>query len=105
MPVRDRRPLDVLPTGEARKCLSQASQHFRECGAKAEPLFFGPHRKAIGVILSYDRYVEMLDALDDLHAALEVRRRDRSDTGERLSFEDLAHSVGLDPDESARCPT
>ena len=95
MPVRDRKPFDVIPTSEARRCLSATSKRFRERGADADPVFFGPHRKPSGVILSYERYLGLLDALDDLAIALEVRKRDRADTGDRLSFEDLVRSQGI----------
>jgi hypothetical protein len=98
MPVRDRLlPVRVLPTNEARRYLSKASQLFRERGADAEPVFFGPHREPSGVILSYERYVQLLDLVDDLAAALEVRRRDKSDDGARMTLEELIREQGFDP--------
>jgi antitoxin StbD len=98
MPVRDRAtPPTVLPTNEARKCLSKAAQLFKERGADAEPVFFGPHREPAGVMLSYERYLHLLDLLDDLTIALEVRKRDRADQGERLTLEELIREQGFEP--------
>jgi antitoxin StbD len=84
---------------EARRSLPQTSRRFREKGAEAEPVVFGPHRKPSGVMLSYERYNKLLDLLDDFAAALEIRRRDRADTGERLTLEELITDQGFDPAE------
>ncbi len=99
--LRDRSatPPEVLPMKEARKSLPQTSRCFREKGAEAEPVFFGAHRKPAGVMLSYERYVKMLDLLDDLAAALQIRQRDRADAGERLTLEELIREQGFDPAE------
>jgi hypothetical protein len=93
--VRDRRPPEVLSTDEARKALPQTSRGFAEQGADAEPVFFGAHRQPAGVMLSYERYLRMLDDLDDLSIALEVRRRDIADTGDRVSLDELIAEQGL----------
>jgi antitoxin StbD len=84
---------------EARRSLPQMSRCFREKGAAAEPVFFGSHRKLVGVMLSYERYLQLLDLLDDLASALEIRRRDRMDDGERMTLEELIEDQGLDPSE------
>lgn len=84
---------------EARKSLPEASRRNRELGAEAEPVFFGPHRKPDSVLLSYERYVKLLDLIDDMAAALEIRRRDRADEGERLTLEELVLSQGFDLSE------
>jgi antitoxin StbD len=97
LPTRSATPLDVLPMKEARKSLPRMSRCFREQGAAAEPVFFGSHRKLVGVMLSYERYVQMLDLLDDFAAVLEIRRRDREDTGERMTLEELIEEQGFDP--------
>lgn len=84
---------------EARRRLPETSRCFVEKGIDAEPVFFGAHRKPAGVMLSYERYLKMLDVLDDLVIAIEVRKRDRSDTGERLSLDDLIRGQGFDPSD------
>src|ERR1700675_2407034 len=98
MPVRDR-PIEVLPMSQARKSLPQTSREFTERGADAEPVFFGAHRKPAGVMLSYERYIRLLDQLDDLTIALEIRKRDRGDDGTRLSLDELLGNLGLERDQ------
>lgn len=39
------------------------------------------------------------DLIDDLRIGEEVRERDAADTGERITLEELAESVGIDLDE------
>jgi hypothetical protein len=102
MPVRERTRTtapEVLPTNEARSRLSATSRAFVERGAKAAPVFFGPHRKPVGVMLSYEFFVGMLDLIDDLAIAAEVRRRDQVDDGSRLSLEELAREHGFEPED------
>jgi hypothetical protein len=98
MPVRDRTTLPprVLPTNEVRRCLAETSQLFKKRGAKAEPVFFGPRREPTGVMLSYERYLYMLERLDDLSIALEIRKRERDDDGTRLTIEELAQEHDID---------
>lgn len=43
------------------------------------------------------RGMSLLDTLDDLSTALEIKRRDKADTGHRLSIEQLITDQGLDP--------
>jgi len=99
MPLRSKTttPPEVLPMKEARRVLPQMARCFAKDGAGADPVYFGAHRRPTGVMLSYERYLGILDLLDDLVVALEVRRRDGSDTGERLEFEDLIREQGFDP--------
>jgi hypothetical protein len=99
VPATRQRAAEVLGIREARETLSRASSEFHEKGVEAEPIFFGPNRKAEGVILSYARYLELLDELDDLALALEIRRRDHADVGERLSLEELIRRQGYEPSD------
>jgi hypothetical protein len=50
-------------------------------------------------MLSYERYLKILDRLDDLSIALEVRKRDRRDDGTRLSLAELAREHDVDPSD------
>lgn len=95
MTVRDR-PIEVVPTGEARKKLPQTSRDFLEKGVDADPVFFGAYRKPAGVMLSFERYMQLLDHVDDLAVALEVRRRDAADTGDRVTLDAVLAEAGLD---------
>jgi antitoxin StbD len=95
---RSRAPAEVLPTSEARKALSRTSREFEAKGVKAKPVFFGAHRRPAGVMLSYERYLDLLDRIDDLAIALEIRIRDRDDDGERLTVDEVLDELGLERD-------
>ena len=99
--VKDQRrtPPPVLAMKDARRLLPETTRAFVREGIDAEPVFFGAHRKPSGVMLSYERYLRMLDVLDDLAIALEVRKRDQVDTGERLTLEDLIKGQGFNPSD------
>jgi hypothetical protein len=90
---------DVLPTSEASRSLAATLGVFKERGAEAEPIFFGPGEEPAGVMLSYERYLKILDRLDDLSIAFEVRKRDRRDDGTRLSLAELAREHDVDPSD------
>jgi hypothetical protein len=102
MPTVRSRDLHVLPTSEARQALTRFLKVFREEGAEAEPIFFGAHRRPEGVVLAYEAYDALLDALDDALIAQQVKERDASDTGERMSLDELIRSQGLDPAQFGR---
>lgn len=89
----------VVPSIEAREHLSKYLKLFRDQGADAEPVIFGSHRKAEGVILSYQRYERLIEILDDLVASEEVRDAMAADTGKRIELADVVIEAGLDPAE------
>lgn len=92
-------PRPVVPSAEARVQLSGYLKHFREEGEQAEPVVFGSHRKAEGVILSYERYLRMTEVLDELVASEEVREALAEDTGKRVELAEVAREAGFDPAE------
>ena len=87
----------VVPSAEARDHLSSYLRLFREEGEQAAPVVFGSHRKAEGVILSYERYVRLTEILDELVASEEVREALSDDTGKRVELADVAREAGFDP--------
>jgi antitoxin StbD len=89
----------VVPSAEARERLSSYLRLFREEGAQAAPVVFGSHRKAEGVILSYARYVRLVEILDELVASEEVREALAKDAGERVELAEVAREAGFDPAE------
>jgi antitoxin StbD len=97
LPTKTKTPPEVLPMKEARRNLPGLSRCFAEKGVAADPVYFGAHRRPTGVMLSYERYQGILDLVDDLVAALEIRRRDESDSGERMTLEELIRDQGFDP--------
>jgi DNA polymerase/3'-5' exonuclease PolX len=92
-------PQPVIPSAEARDHLSGYLRRFREEGDQADPVVFGSHRKAEGVILSYERYLRLTEVLDELVASEEVREAMRKDTGKRMELADVAREAGFDPAE------
>lgn len=88
--------LSVLPTSEARTALPEALRRFRAEGALAQPLVFGGHRRAEGVVIPFELYAELLPVIEDLEIAHLVR--ERSAAGDATPLADVAASLGLDPD-------
>ncbi|MCZ4069148.1 MULTISPECIES: hypothetical protein [unclassified Microbacterium] len=89
--------LPVLPTSEARSVLPDALRRFRSEGALAQPVVFGGHRRAEGVVIPFELYAELLPVIEDLEIAHLVR--ERAAAGESGSLSDIAAGLGLDPDD------
>lgn len=87
----------VVPSAEARAKLSSYLKSFRSKESKAEPVVFGSHRKPEAVLLSYQRYRELLETLDDLAIGEEVRAALAEDSGARVELADVAAEIGIDP--------
>jgi len=91
--VRDRvSPPKVLATTEARASLPQTSREFAKKGAKAAPVFFGAHRRATGVMLSYERYLKLAGGRERVAAALEQQAREAGETLDAEEAMELANS-------------
>ncbi|GAB2705863.1 hypothetical protein BKA24_000526 [Microbacterium marinum] len=88
--------LSVLPTSEARAALPDALRRFRSEGALAQPVVFGGHRRAEGVVIPFELYAELLPVIEDLEIAHQVRERVAA--GQSGSLSDIAAGLGLDPD-------
>ncbi|HEY4096662.1 MAG TPA: hypothetical protein VGM33_14180 [Baekduia sp.] len=82
-----RKPHEVLATREARQQLPSLLAGFRADGADAEPVVIGAHRRPEGVVLSYERYLMLLEGRERVAAIL----ADRAATGD-----------GMDDDEALR---
>lgn len=73
----------VVTTGEARDALHQIAKRFD--GGDGEPVYFGSHRRAQGVIVPVDVWEKLLEqAEDELDIGL-ARDRLAGDDGRRLS--------------------
>lgn len=81
------KPRKVLTTREAKQQLPSLLATFRTEGADVEPVVFGTHRRAEGVVLSYARYLQLLDGRDRVRAILDDR---------------TAAGVGMDEEETMR---
>jgi antitoxin StbD len=84
-------------SAQTRVRLADILRRFRREGAEAPPVFFGSHRKPEAVLLSYEKYMQLLDHLDDLAIALEVRRHSELGHREPIEIEDLIRQEGYDP--------
>ncbi len=73
----------VVTTGEARDALHQIAKRFD--GGEGEPVYFGSHRRAQGVIVPVDVWEKLLEqAEDELDMGL-ARDRLAGDDGRRLT--------------------
>ena len=66
---------EVLPTNEARARLNAIAAGFDADGSHAEPVVFGSHRRAQGVIVSWELWQRIAPAVEDvLDEELATRR-------------------------------
>jgi antitoxin StbD len=65
----------VLPVSEARGELSRTLERFRRDGIAADPLVFGNHRQAEGVVIPFPLFEALLPLLEDVQIAEVVRER------------------------------
>jgi PHD/YefM family antitoxin component YafN of YafNO toxin-antitoxin module len=70
----DPRVDEVLPTREARAKLPSMLAGFRMRGVAADPVVIGAHRRPEAVVLSYERYLSLLDGRERVKAILADRR-------------------------------
>jgi PHD/YefM family antitoxin component YafN of YafNO toxin-antitoxin module len=74
---------EVVTTGEAREALHRIARRFD--AGEGEPVYFGSHRRAQGVIVPVDVWERLLEqAEDELDAGLAADRL-AGDDGRRLS--------------------
>ena len=76
----ERKPHDVLATREARAQLPALLERFRQAGADAEPVVIGARRRPEAVVLSYERYLNLVGGRERVAAALEQQARDATKT-------------------------
>ena len=78
---------EVVTTGEARDALHRIAKHFD--AGEGEPVYFGSHRRAQGVIVPVDVWEMLLEQVEDeLDVAL-ARDRLTNDKGRRLTPEEI----------------
>ena len=80
---------EVLPTNEARAKLNQIAAGFDRDGPDAVPVVFGSHRRAQGVIVSWQLWQRLGPTIEDVLDAEQARARLDAAGGERLSHEQL----------------
>lgn len=95
---------DVITTGEARDALHQIAKRFD--AGDGEPVYFGSHRRAQGVIVPVDVWEKLLEQAEDeldLDLAL-ARRRLADDDGRRLTRGHLDEALRQAAEAAARKP-
>lgn len=93
---------DVVTTGEARDALHQIAKRFDD--GEGEPVYFGSHRRAQGVIVPVDVWEKLLEqAEDELDLDL-ARQRLAADDGRRLTRADLDAAFRQAVEAAARKP-
>jgi hypothetical protein len=79
--------VDVVTTGEARDALHQIAKRFDK--GEGEPVYFGSHRRAQGVIVPVEVWEKLLEQAEDELDLAFARRRLAQDDGGRLTRADL----------------
>lgn len=93
---------NVVTTREARDALDQIAKSFDE--GDGEPVYFGSHRRAQGVIVPVAVWEKLLEQEEDeLDLAL-ARRRLANDDGQRLTPHDLDDAFHRAAEAAARQP-
>ena len=93
---------EVVTTGEARAACIGSRRGF-EAGT-GEPVYFGSHRRAQGVIVPVAVWEKLLEQAEDDVAAALVRARVPGEGGHRLTGADLDEAFGRAA-EAAAHPT
>jgi len=83
---------NVVTTGEARDALHQIAKRFDEGGG--EPVYFGSHRRAQGVIVPVEVWERLLEqAEDELDIGLARDRLAAGDDGRRLTRAEVTEAL------------
>jgi hypothetical protein len=78
---------EVVTTGEARDALHRIAKHFD--AGEGEPVYFGSHRRAQGVIVQVDVWEMLLEQVEDELDVELARDRLTNDKGRRLTPEEI----------------
>lgn len=89
---------EIMTAADARKELASITERFRNEGAEAKPVFFGSHRKPEAVLLSIQRYEEMMSKIEDIYLAELIRERLKQPVNE-VSFEEVLKQLGITREE------
>lgn len=74
---------------------------FRERGKGSQEFIIGSHRKPEAVVMSYERYIDMVDRLADqeMRQVAETRLA-AGGASEAVDLNEIARSVGVDPERT-----
>lgn len=82
----------VLSSADMRRELPSTLRRFRQGGI--QPVAFGAHRKAEAVIVPAEAYEKLLNLVEDLQIAAQVRDRIQAG-GETVDFDEWVRSMGM----------
>ena len=68
-------------------------------GADAPPRRFGAHRRPEAVVLSYEGWLQLLDAAENLELAVLTANRNARRGGKSINLDAALEMLGFDPDE------
>lgn len=91
-----------MTTGEARDALHQIAKRFD--AGEGEPVYFGSHRRAQGVIVPVDVWEKLLEQAEDELDIEFARQRLTDDDGRRLTRGDLDEAFRRAAEAAARKP-
>ena len=94
--------VDVVTTGEARDALHQIAKRFDN--GDGEPVYFGAHRRAQGVIVPVDVWEKLLEQAEDELDLASARQRLAHDDGRRMTPGDLHEAFRGAAEAAARKP-
>jgi PHD/YefM family antitoxin component YafN of YafNO toxin-antitoxin module len=93
---------DVVTTGEARDALHQIAKGFDN--GVGEPVYFGSHRRAQGVIVPVDVWEKLLEQAEDELDLASAQQRLAHDDGPRLTRGDLDEALRGAAEAASRKP-
>jgi PHD/YefM family antitoxin component YafN of YafNO toxin-antitoxin module len=91
---------EVLSTRDARKNLSKMLRLFRERGLAAQDFVIGSRRRPEAVVISYDRYLELVDPRADQEMRAVSEARLASPASVVVDLDEIAVDVGVDPERT-----
>lgn len=93
---------DVVTTGEARDALHRIAKGFDN--GDGEPVYFGSHRRAQGVIVPLDVWERLLEQAEDELDLASAQQRLANDDGRRLTRGDLDEALRGAAEAASRKP-
>ncbi len=90
---------EVESVRDAKSHLSVYLDEARKLGAGAPPRRFGAHRRPEGVILSYEGWLQLLDAAENQEIAVMLANRSAARGTKSVELDDAMEALGFDPNE------
>jgi hypothetical protein len=92
-------PPKVESVREAKSHLGSYLDAARTLGVEAPPKFFGAHRRPEAVVLSYEGWLALMDAVENQEIAALVAERSATRGKKSVALDDAMEMLGFDPNE------